>query len=464
LSYSSFSLPREIIDMLSRRVGASLLVKGEPGSGKTLFALSLCKAFSGFNECFYLTARSTVDEVAEYYPIAKGLLDDRRVIDVTESRAEVKLDAAVSMRMYDKPSFLQGLYSMIKGGRNPPFVVIDSLESLKAGLKLPENDMSLEEVLIDMARETGGKNVFVSERMETSSLEYMVDGVITLQKENRNGRFLRLMKIGKARGVPFARSLYLFTLEDGVFSAVNFEALSMSQKVTRANMKFDLIYRESALDGHVSTGIKKLDNLIGGYLKGSLNLIEVDKGVGECHDYLHLPAVINHVIGGGRVALIPPGGLSAAFMKHILLSVLPEDRVKKNLVIADFGEKTNEGVILLKGDSLLQDAEAIFQYLDEGGLLVAGMDTLQHIYGLDELKNSLGRLIARIKRSKIVTLGIVKYEQEVINLLNHLADTHFMVRNMYGTVVAYGVIPHTPVFHPFLAEGKTLEVKLTVIV
>lgn len=464
MSSGSISLPREICEAFGRRMGASFLVKGEPGSGKTIFALSLCRAFSGSNECFYVTARSTVDEVADHYPLARELLDDRRVIDVTESRAEVKLDTAVSLRMYDKPSFLQKLYSMIKEGKKPPIVVVDSLEALKTSLKLPEDDVSLEEALIDIVRETGGKILFVSEKRETSLTDYMVDGVVSLQKENNNGYFLRVMRIDKMRGAPVTRPLYLFTLEGGVFNVASFEALSMSQKATRSNVKFELEYREPAIKEYISTGIRRLDELIGGYLKGSLNLIEVERGVGEHYDYLYLPTVVNHVIGGGRVALIPPGGLSAAFMKQVLLSILPEARVKRDVVIAEFREKTNDVITVLKGDSLLQDAEALFQHLDEGELLVAGMDTLQHIYGLDELKRSLGRLVARIKRSKIVALGIVKYGQEVIDLLNHLADTHLKVRNVNGIVVAYGVIPNTPVFHPYLSEGKTLEVKLNVIV
>lgn len=457
------SIPREIIDVFSRAGGASFLVRGDPGSGKTIFALSVCKAFSGSNECFYVTARSTADEIKRYYPIAEELLDERRVIDATESKAEVGLETAVSLRMYDKPSFLQKLYSMTKAEEKAPIIVIDSLEALKASLKIPDGDVSFEEALIDIGRETNGKILFVSERTEKSFLDYLVDGVISLQKENRNGFFLRLIRIEKMRGVSIAHPVYLFTLEGGAFNAVSFEALSMSQKVIRANAKFELIYREPAIDGHVSTGIKRLDDLIGGYLKGSLNLIEIERGVGELYDYFYLPTVINHVIGGGKVFLIPPGGLSADFMKHVLTSILPEAKVKKEVVIAEYGEKTNDAVTMLKGDDLLQDAELIFQHLEEGGLLVAGMDTLQHIYGLDELKRSLGRLIARVKRSRIVMVGIVKYGQEVIDLLNHLADTHLKVGNVNGNVVAYGIIPHTPVFHPFLAEGRVLEVGITVI-
>ncbi|MEM4949019.1 MAG: gas vesicle protein GvpD P-loop domain-containing protein [Candidatus Jordarchaeales archaeon] len=468
MSSDMVSLPEEIVEALSRRGGFSLLVKGDPGSGKTIFALSVCNAFSKSYECFYVTSRSTADEIKRYYPIVEKFFDERRVIDATESKAEVKLETAISLRMYDKPSFLQRLYSIIHSTigaeKRAPLVVVDSLEALKESMKLARDDSSLEDALIDIARETEGKILFVSESAEKSFLDYLVDGIVTLRKEEDNGHLLRFIKIEKLRGIKVVRPTYLFTLEGGIFNATRFEAFSMTQKIIQSNEKFELIYREPTIKGRVSTGIRQLDELIGGYIKGSLNLIEVAKGVGEFHDYFYLPTVINHVISGGKVVIIPPGGLSASFIRHVLTRILPEASVRNNITIVKYMYGEESDTTMLKGKNLLEDAEFFFRQLGEEGLIVFGMDTLQHVYGLDELKRSLGRLVARIKHDKIVAVGIVKYGQEIIDLLNHLADTHLMVKNVNGNIIAYGIIPCTPALYPHLAKGRILEVNLTAII
>ncbi len=459
------SLPKEVLEILSRSRGVSIVVKGRPGTGKTIFALSTCSVLSESHECFYVTARSTPDEFLEDYPIAKDLIDERRIIDVTESKAEVKLDA-ISFRMYDKPSFLQRLYFMVRERRKPPIIVVDSLEALKNSLRISKEDLNLEEALIDIARETEGKIIFILERFDISPLDFIADGVITLMKEN-NETFFRIIKLEKLRGISIKNPSYLFTLEEGRFYAVMPEKLSIVQKIIRSEGKFDLGYYESPFNEYISTGIKQLDELIGGgYLKGSLNIIEVARGVGERYDYLYIPTMINQVMGGRKVALIPPGGVSATFMMHVILKVLPETKVKNQVTFVEFKEEVEKekNELIFEGKNLLQEFEAILRCIGKEGLIIAGMDTLQHVYGLDEMKKSLGRLIARIKRHNMVMVGITKYEQEIVDLLNHLAESHLRVKNVNGNVVVYGLIPHTPTFHPYLPEGERLEVKLKVII
>ncbi|MEM1798368.1 MAG: hypothetical protein QXX87_04010, partial [Candidatus Jordarchaeales archaeon] len=150
--------------------------------------------------------------------------------------------------------------------------------------------------------------------------------------------------------------------------------------------------------------------------------------------------------------------------RHVLTRILPEASVRNNITIVKYMYGEESDTTMLKGKNLLEDAEFFFRQLGEEGLIVFGMDTLQHVYGLDELKRSLGRLVARIKHDKIVAVGIVKYGQEIIDLLNHLADTHLMVKNVNGNIIAYGIIPCTPALYPHLAKGRILEVNLTAII
>ena len=149
MSSGDIKLPGELAEACTRERGFSFLVRGDPGSGKTILMLSICKLLKGSSDTFYVTSRVTADELVVDYPLAREALDRDKLIDATESKAETKLEMMVSLRMYDKPSFLQTIYSFIKKSGKPATVIVDSLEALKFSLKMPQDDMSLEEALID---------------------------------------------------------------------------------------------------------------------------------------------------------------------------------------------------------------------------------------------------------------------------------------------------------------------------
>nr|MDO8061849.1 gas vesicle protein GvpD [Candidatus Freyrarchaeum guaymaensis] len=471
MSSGDIKLPDELAEACTRERGFSFLVRGDPGSGKTILMLSVCKLLKGFSDTFYVTSRVTADELVVDYPLAREALDKDKLIDATESKAETKLEMMVSLRMYDKPSFLQTIYSFIKKSGKPATVIVDSLEALKFALKMPQDDMSLEEALIDISRETSGKIFFVMESSKRTVLDYMVDGIITLQKSGE-GRLIRTLRVEKMRGIPIRQQVHLFTLRNGVFQAIESERFSLAQRVARSDVKPSMTPCSPQHANYISTGIKGLDELLGGgYLKGSFNLIEIKGGVGERYDYLYIPTIVNHILKGGSIAIIPPGGTPGRTVMNLLFRLLPEEQVERRVIVGDvasrYSEEAGESVVPLKGEDIPKDFSSLLHMLGEregDKIIVVGMDTLEHLYGLDQLALALGEMATAAKRSGIVEIGLVKYGQAVIDALNHLADTHMRVENVEGTVVAYGVIPHTPAFSPRLTDEKGLNVEIIPIV
>ncbi|MHA1209638.1 MAG: gas vesicle protein GvpD P-loop domain-containing protein [Candidatus Freyarchaeota archaeon] len=60
-------IPKEIVEAFNRLKGYKLLVKGAPGTGKTLFALSICEFLNSKGPALYLSTRVTPEELYSTY-------------------------------------------------------------------------------------------------------------------------------------------------------------------------------------------------------------------------------------------------------------------------------------------------------------------------------------------------------------------------------------------------------------
>ena len=95
---------------------------------------------------------------------------------------------------------------------------------------------------------------------------------------------------------------------------------------------------------------------------------------------------------------------------------------------------------------------------------VVGFDTLEYIYGKDELLKILGEDLAKIRNFGDVRLNIIRPECAIASHLSSLADIHLIVREIYGAIFLQGVKPKTPLLNIELhTDEEGAEVKLTPI-
>jgi hypothetical protein len=249
------------------------------------------------------------------------------------------------------------------------------------------------------------------------------------------------------------------------------------------NLEFKTFSQLESAENFVSTGIKYLDKILGnGYRSGSLNIIEIRREVGDRYDYMYLPTIINQILNEKPAFIIPPAGIPARAFKNMLRKLVPlvsPERFNELVRLVDFTKKIvyNESEVYdphisnLMGENILEDYERIrtmvseIETIGKPTLMVIGLDTLQQIYGEDKLSSIIGSLVIDAKQAGDVLLCLVKYGQRILDALNHLADTHFVIDAHEGTVLTYGIIPYTPNLHPsiYVEEGK-YEVNLTPIV
>ncbi|MEM3594385.1 MAG: gas vesicle protein GvpD P-loop domain-containing protein, partial [Candidatus Jordarchaeaceae archaeon] len=137
-------IPSEVVDALSTQRCYKLLVKGAPGAGKTLLALSICAFLNKKSPAIYLSTRVTPESLYGTYPWIREIITPKYVLDATVSRHRPSGDIAVAFKYMEKPAFLQAIYELCVQSPKPSAIIVDSLDALKETLKIDKEDCSIE--------------------------------------------------------------------------------------------------------------------------------------------------------------------------------------------------------------------------------------------------------------------------------------------------------------------------------
>jgi len=160
------------------------------------------------------------DKLFAQFPWLKEAVERSSVLDATKLSTFSGVSGELQFKYFDQPAFLQVLHSRIAAADRPIYIVVDSIEALKASVGAGS---SLESSLINMACEAGAHMVLVSESVGESPLDYMVDGIIVLLKRRVGSQVVRELVIEKLRGVDVRSYVKPFTLDGGRFNLVTYD-------------------------------------------------------------------------------------------------------------------------------------------------------------------------------------------------------------------------------------------------
>jgi len=212
-------LPPEIERFFSQELGSTLLIKGKPGTGKTIFALSLLKKMCEEGNGIYLSTRVDAMIIYKLFPWIKGTILDESIVDAVRPRLSPvkgdKFQLVKQIEYSDKPTFIRQLYNLTYELKRP-FLVIDSWDAIEIFSRSKYGESIIED-MIEFARKTDVRIIFVTEYHEIQRLDYLTDAVIVMERDFLDGKSVRIMQIEKMRGVEISRSRYLYTLKDGIF-------------------------------------------------------------------------------------------------------------------------------------------------------------------------------------------------------------------------------------------------------
>ncbi|MEM3564511.1 MAG: gas vesicle protein GvpD P-loop domain-containing protein [Candidatus Jordarchaeaceae archaeon] len=466
------NIPSEIERAFNSRT-FSLHIKGSAGTGKTILALELGKRFLDGGVVIYLSARVKPEKFYRLFPWCESWIRQENILDV-KSNIFPRDKEETLFEYVDKPSFFRSLYSrIVEAGVENITVILDGLEYLKYNVKIPENDYSIECDILEMAEKLNANVIFISETDGEGKLDYLVDGIVRLEKEFIDGQILRKLYIEKIRGVRIENSVYLFTLKDGRFTC--FEKGIQTYPSTADLPKVE------KKEGKISTLIPELDNVLrGGFNRVSLNIFDVGDRVGVEHAYFLTPMFFNFIRQGYPVFSMPSKGIySTDLLRYIPQSVMGKevfDLLKRYFhvlrpssfsppITDTYGNYFFEGI---DPDGELNRLKQIITSIlnetrSDTPIVSIASDTMEYIYGSKYLLKIVQAWIDQIKQLNGVII-IFQFRHSPLKSLTHLASSYFKVENMYGNLIFYGQSPKTKLYVAGLdISNKYVQTRLTPI-
>lgn len=184
----------------------SLLIKGNPGTGKTTFALTLLDNLNDDSNYFYISTRLSLKQLLLYYPWVE------KFFSKDENKSGYRFEDA---RLDEPESLFERITNQLMDVKSP-VIIIDTWDTI-ASFMDRESRLNNERVLQIWRERAGAKLIFLSETFDLGILDSIVDGVITLNNSISESTNNRQMTINKLRGLPIRCSSYSYSLYEGVF-------------------------------------------------------------------------------------------------------------------------------------------------------------------------------------------------------------------------------------------------------
>jgi KaiC/GvpD/RAD55 family RecA-like ATPase len=474
------TLPQELIEFFKQEQGQSLLVKGRSGTGKSTFALSLLEELAQrlpdkfrSENFIYLSSRVSSTSLKSQFAWAFEMLPEGQIVDATpslmgvpESPLESGEPSTNRMVYSDELTFISAVNDRLRN-LSSPICIIDSFDAIiEAAQADPQR---LTSALTNLGRVLSGKMVLIVEGISESPLDHIVDGIVCVTKEFTEGRMWRSLKLIKLRGTPIDQGMRGFSLRGNRFSILHPYDAEQAVRVSG----FEVIPHTG---GRFSSGSKELDEIYGGFRRGSTFFIDVSEGVAnEAVNGLVLNMVANFLRQDSGVIIVPPNKLSFRRLKAAALRYGFVDQLNTRLRLfasaatslgvssatGELGEPYYKTVAFRESSDLENAWSMVLEELRNQGckdlLSVVGFGWLHSWLGPADLPRWATRIANDTATESNLAVTIGYSSTEVINQhLADLADIHVEMAVKEGVTVFRGINPSTPQYclYTHLVEGK----------
>jgi KaiC/GvpD/RAD55 family RecA-like ATPase len=437
----------EVESALKSMEGYTLLLKGAPGTGKTTFAVTLLEQMCiGDSKGAYISTRIDPTALYKQFPGLEERIPVKNVIDATQS----EFSEAKSQVLYeDLTSFLRSIYSVV-AEEDVTILILDSWDAVSFQIgKENQGIEKLETSMLDIARKTKTHLILISEYTGEKRLDYLVDAILRLEKEEVDGRIMRKVFIDKLRGFQVLRNNYPFSLEGGEFTHFVTPASGLGSG------RHGVIKKEKKLlHGNYSTGIEDLDTIIGGYPRGCFVLLELmDDSISQSYRSVLYHTISDFLLNDHGVLYMPEDSSYSSSVKRLLLDYVSEEVLDKNLRMPTASETESEDPCLFHVDVDIESVKecldmhfGIYKGLKKPVLHVLGLTRL-NLYAEDDIRKMLLEVVSWVRTTEDILIGVLKPSAKLKNEIRELADVHLRFISLNGTLNFYGVKPHTVIYN-----------------
>ncbi|MCD6301018.1 MAG: AAA family ATPase, partial [Staphylothermus sp.] len=193
--------------------GATVVVAGHPGAGKTTLAITICYSNALRNKkCLYISFQEAKPKL---YRVMKSLGMD------LEKLERMSLYKFVNLPITSASETIATSINKLLADFRPDIVVIDSINAVLEGIKDPSRRAWLQNYFYQLADMINGLAIIVSElpfgedQLNVASISFVSDALLILKHYIRGGKLVRILEIRKARGSPIRVAEIPFQIREG---------------------------------------------------------------------------------------------------------------------------------------------------------------------------------------------------------------------------------------------------------
>jgi KaiC/GvpD/RAD55 family RecA-like ATPase len=197
----------------------SLLIKGKSGTGRTTLALEIAKRHLNKFEVIFISRNISINSLHGRFPWTKKILKSSNIISIDTNPDFILSEASVILN-----TIMNTLTNRIQKIEDPfiplkekprPFIILEIWDNITN--ELDNNDIiRTQKILSSLIDKNGGFIIFLTEDMNNTDMDNLIDGIITLDQSFYKSYRLREMQIYKLKGTGINRSKIAFTLANGM--------------------------------------------------------------------------------------------------------------------------------------------------------------------------------------------------------------------------------------------------------
>ncbi len=427
----------------------SLLIKGKSGTGKVTLALELARNHTDTFEVVFISRKMTEHDLHNRFPWVKNLIKPHNILSTSSTES-----------VLDDPSFtimnvISSITNRVTRVEDPfvslqehpkPFVILDvwdTIAKVDAATRI-----RAEKLLVSLTDRHVGFLVFLTENIEISTIEYLLDGVVSLSQNFYKSYRLREMDVEKLRGTHISRAKVPFTLQGGRFRIFS----KLSHKIAESPKKFSAIKHGEAF---YSTGNADLDDrLNGGFRRGSIISIEMDDDVDRfVFVPILAPLALNFISQGKAALVIPAADQDVSAVTRYLSPHIDDDILKRFLriygSINDTASTTPSYMVQRTGESFEETYKiwigAYTKLREKTESCVVSLDysfvELEYQSEIQSILKSIIKLSRSVRSFKDLLVMVSRPNYKSLEVMKNISDMHLRIFEHDGTTMLAAIKP-----------------------